>query len=77
MKKPDFEKCSQEAAEMQSLPPASIEISRLGAFVIINLIQAVIQQQPEIADDGWAKIGIAAAGNFKKIYSTKIQKLTK
>ena len=66
MKKPDFEKCSQEAAEMQSLPPASIEISRLGAFVIINLIQAVIQQQPEIADDGWAKIGIAAALQLQK-----------
>lgn len=66
MKKSDLEKCAQEANEMQSLPPASVEVSRLGAFAIITLIQAAIQQQPEIADDGWAKIGIAAARQLQK-----------
>jgi hypothetical protein len=66
MEKPDLEKCAQEANEMQTLPPASVEVSRLGAFAIITLIQAAIQQQPEIADDGWAKIGIAAARQLQK-----------
>jgi hypothetical protein len=28
MKKPDFEKCVQEANEMQDLPPASVEVFR-------------------------------------------------
>jgi len=66
MKKPDFEKCAQEANEMQGLPPASVEVSRLGVFAIISLIQAAVQQQPEIADDGWAKNGIAAARQLQK-----------
>jgi len=66
MTKPDFEKVTQEADEMQSLPPASLEISRLGAFAIITLLQAAIQQQPQIADDEWAKIGIAAARQLQK-----------
>jgi hypothetical protein len=65
MKKLDFEKCGQEADEMQGLPPTSVEVSRLGVFAIITLIQAAIQQ-PEIADDGWAKIGIAAARQLQK-----------
>ena len=66
MEKLDFEKCGQEANEMQGLPPASVEVSRLGVFALITLIQAVIQQQPEIADDEWAKIGIAAARQLQK-----------
>jgi len=66
MKKPNFEKCAQEANEMQDLPPASVEVSRLGVFAIITLIQAAVQQSPEIADDGWAKIGIAAARQLQK-----------
>jgi len=66
MKLPDFEKWGQEANEMQSLPPVSVEVSRLGVFAIISLIQAAVQQQPEIADDGLAKIGIAAARQLQK-----------
>jgi hypothetical protein len=66
MKEPNFEKCAQEANEMQDLPPASVEVSRLEVFAIITLIQAAVQQQPEIADDGWAKIGIAAARQLQK-----------
>jgi len=66
MKKPDFEKCAQELDEMQILPPASIEVSLLGSFAIITLIQAAIQQQPEIVEDGWAKIGIAATRQLQK-----------
>jgi len=66
MKKPDFEKCAQDVLEMQILPPASVEVSRLGAFAIITLIQAAIQQRPEIVDDGWAKIGIAATRQLQK-----------
>jgi hypothetical protein len=61
MEKPNFEKCGQEANEMQGLPPASVEVSRLGVFAIITLVQAAVQQIPEIAGDEWAKIGIAAA----------------
>jgi hypothetical protein len=66
MKEPHFEKCAQEATEMQDLPPASVEVSRLGVFAIITLIQAAVQQQPEIADDGWVKIGIAAARQLQE-----------
>lgn len=61
MKNPDFEKCAQEVNEMVILPLAPVEVSRVGIFAIITLIQAAVQQQPEISDDGWAKIGIAAA----------------
>jgi hypothetical protein len=66
MEKLDFEQCGQEANEMQGLPPASVEVSRLGVFAIITLVQAAVQQIPEIADDGWAKIGIAAARQLQK-----------
>jgi hypothetical protein len=66
MKKPNFEKCAQEVKEMQDLPAASVEVFPLGVFAIITIIQAAIQQQPEIADDGWAKIGIAAALQLQK-----------
>jgi hypothetical protein len=62
----DLEKCAQEVNEMQDLSPASVEVSRLGAFAMITLIQAAVQQQPEIADDEWAKIGIAAARQLQK-----------
>lgn len=61
MEKPDFEKSAEEVNEMQRVPPVSIEISPLQVLGMITLIQAGIQQQPKIADDGWAKIGIAAA----------------
>jgi hypothetical protein len=61
MTKPDFEKCAQELDEMQSLPLVSVEVSMLEVFAIITIVQAAIQQIPGIADDGWAKIGIAAA----------------
>jgi hypothetical protein len=66
MEKPDFEQCGQEANEMQGLPPTSVEVSQLGVFAIITLVQAAVQQIPEIADDGWAKIGIAAARQLQK-----------
>jgi hypothetical protein len=66
MKKPDWEKCVQEVNEIQGLPPVSVEVSRLGVFAIITLIQAAVQQQPEIADDGWAKNGIAAARQLQE-----------
>src|SRR4028118_229191 len=66
MTKPNFEKCTQEVNEMQGLPPASVEVSRLGVFAIITLIQVAVQQQPEIGDDGWAKFGIAAARQLQK-----------
>jgi hypothetical protein len=66
MNKPDLEKCAQEVNDMQGLPPASVEVSRLEVFAMITLIQAAVQQQPEIADDGWAKIGIAAARQLQK-----------
>jgi hypothetical protein len=66
MKKPDLEKCAQEVDEMQSLPPTFVEVSRLGVFAILTLIHAAIQQRPEMADDGWAKIGIAAARQLQK-----------
>ena len=66
MEKPNFEKCGQEANEMQGLPPASVEVSRLGVFAIITLVQVAVQQQPEIADDEWAKNGIAAARQLQK-----------
>jgi hypothetical protein len=66
MEKPDFEKCGQEVNEMEGLPPASVEVSQLGVFAIITLVQAAVQQIPEIADDGWAKIGIAAARQLQK-----------
>jgi hypothetical protein len=66
IKKPDFEKCAQEVNEMVILPPASIEVSRVGIFAIITLVQAAVQAAPEIADDGWAKIGIAAARQLQK-----------
>jgi hypothetical protein len=66
MEKPDFEKCAQEVNEMVILPPASIEVSRVGIFAIITLVQAAVQATPEIADDGWAKIGIAAAMQLQK-----------
>jgi len=66
MKKPDFEKCAQEVEEMQGLPPTFVEVSRLGVFSILTLIQSAIQQSPEMANDGWAKIGIAAARQLQK-----------
>ena len=66
MEKPDFEQCRKEANEMQGLPPTSVEVSQLGVFAIITLVQAAVQQIPEIADDGWAKIGIAAARQLQK-----------
>ena len=66
MEKPDFEQCGQEANEMQGLPPTSVEVSQLGVFAIITLVQAAVQQIPEIAGDGWAKIGIAAARQLQK-----------
>jgi hypothetical protein len=66
MEKPDFEKCAQEVNEMQNLPPAHVEVSPLGVFAIITLMQAAIQRWPEIADDGWAKIGIAAGRQLQK-----------
>jgi hypothetical protein len=66
MKKPDLEKCAKAVNELQGLPPASAELSLLGTFAIITLVQAAVQQQPEIADDGWAKIGIAAARQLQE-----------
>jgi hypothetical protein len=66
MEKPDFEKCGQEVNEMEGLPPASVEVSPLGVFAIITLVQAAVQQQPSMADDGLAKIGIAAARQLQK-----------
>jgi len=66
IQEPDFEKCAQEVNEMLSLPPASIEVSRVGVFAIIILVQAAVQMQPELADNGWAKIGIAAARQLQK-----------
>jgi hypothetical protein len=59
--KPNFEKCAQEVNEMQSLPPVSVEVSRVVIIAIISLIQAAVELQPGIEKDGWAKIGIAAA----------------
>ena len=64
--KPDFEKCAQEVNEMVILPLAPVEVSRVGIFAIITLVQAAVQQMPDIADDGWAKIGIAAARQLQK-----------
>jgi len=66
METPDFEKCAQEVTEMQNLPPVQVEVSRLGVFAIITLIQAAIQMQPDMAHDGWAKIGIGAAQQLQK-----------
>jgi hypothetical protein len=66
MKELDFEKCAQEVSEMQDLPPASVEISRLGAIAMITVTQAAVQQQPWMADDEWAKIGIAAARQLQE-----------
>jgi len=66
MKKPDLEKCAQEVNEMVILPLAPVEVSRVGIFAIITLIQAAVQQHPEIAKDEWAKIGIAAARQLQK-----------
>jgi hypothetical protein len=40
MEKPDYEKCAQEVSEMQNLPPAHVEVSRLGVFAIITLTAA-------------------------------------
>ena len=66
MEKPDFEKCGQEVNEMQGLPLASSKVSWLGVFAIISIIQAAVQQMPEIADNGWAKMGIAAARQLQE-----------
>jgi len=66
MKEPDFEKAGEEVNEMQRVPPISIKISPLQVLGMITLIQAGIQQQPEIADDEWAKIGIAAAQQLQE-----------
>ncbi len=66
MQEPDFEKCAQEVNEMVILPPASIEVSRVGIFAIITLLQAAVQARPELVDDGWARIGILAAMQLQK-----------
>jgi hypothetical protein len=66
MKEPDFEKAAEEVNEMQRMPPVSVEISLEKVLAMINVIQAAVQMQPEIADDGWAKIGIAAAQQLGK-----------
>ncbi len=55
---------------MQSLPPVSIKVSRLEFFAIITIVQAAILQIPGIADDDWAKIGIAAVRQIQdKLFS--------
>jgi hypothetical protein len=77
MEKPDFEKCAQEVNEMVLLPPASIEVSRVGIFAIITLVQAAVQARPDIADDGWAKIGIAAAMQLQKYLFNKDSEIHK
>jgi hypothetical protein len=51
---------------MQDLSPAFIQLHPLGVLATISLIQAGIQQQPEIADREFAKIGIAAARQLQK-----------
>lgn len=66
MKEPDIEKFVQEVNEMVLLPPASIELSREKILAIITLVQAAVQVEPDIADNGWAKIGIAAARQLQK-----------
>jgi hypothetical protein len=67
MKKPDFEKFTEEVNKMQVVPPVSIEISPLRVLAMITLIQAGIQQKPEIADDQWAKIGIATVQQLQEV----------
>jgi hypothetical protein len=69
MNEPDLEKCVQEVNEMQNLLPVSVEVSLVGVLAIITIIQAAIQRQPEIADDGWAKIGIAAARQLQDLFN--------
>ncbi len=66
MKEPDFEKAAEEVNQMQRMPPVSVEISLEKVLAMINVIQAAVQIQPEIADDGWAKIGIAAAQQLQE-----------
>lgn len=61
MEKPNFEKSAEEVNEMQRVPSVSIQISPLQVLSMIGLIQAAIQQDLKIAEDGFAKIGIAAA----------------
>ncbi len=51
---------------MQDLSPAFIQLHPLGVLATISLIQAGIQQQPEIADREFAKIAIAAARQLQK-----------
>jgi hypothetical protein len=66
MEKPDFEKSAEEINEMQRVPSVSIKISPLQVLGTIALIQAAIQQDLKIADDGLAKIGIAAAQQLQE-----------
>jgi hypothetical protein len=66
MEKSNFEKAAEEVNEMQRVPPVSISISPLQVLGMLTLIQAGIQQQPDIVHNNWAIIGIAIARQLQE-----------
>jgi len=75
MKQPDLKKYAEQMEEMQNLPPASLEISPLGALAIITHIQ-LASRHPAVGDE-LTKIARSTAPSNCKTSSTPNQQLTK
>ena len=67
MKQPDLNKYAEEMKEMQSLPPASLEISPLGALAIITHIQ-LASRHPAVGDE-FTKIAINCAKQLQNLFN--------
>jgi len=67
MKHPDLKKYAEEMEEMQNLPPASLEISPLGALAIITHIQ-LASRHPAVGDE-LTKIAINCAKELQSLFN--------
>jgi hypothetical protein len=68
MKKPDLQKYASEVNEMQSLPPATVEIPPLAALAIISHIQ-LATRHPGIAGSKLTEIAIDVAKQLQSLFN--------
>jgi len=65
----DLGELEKEIEKVEGLRPISIVISPLHILAAITLIQTLVLEKPEIADDRWAKIGIEAAQQLQNQFN--------
>jgi hypothetical protein len=70
MIEPDLEKYAQEMREMQSLPPASVELPPLATLAIITHIQVAVRH-PDIAGSKFSEVAIETAKQLQGLFNSE------